>query len=165
VTPKCDLCGSERYWLITNPPDGPEGPITACLEIPRWVKEGWHSPNFPTAEAEVLFWNSVANLRGRAFPTRPAPQSNRAPTYSSVGRPSLFKNVKDRVRIETVAEKLTELRPAGSALKGRCPFHVERTASFVVWPKTQRWRCFGACATGGDVIELQRYAMERGIIR
>ena len=57
--------------------------------------------------------------------------------------------------LASVSGRYTELRPAGPGrLKGRCPLHDERTASFYVYEDTQRWRCFGACATGGDVIDL-----------
>ena len=37
-----------------------------------------------------------------------------------------------------------------------CPFHKENTPSFSYNPNTGRWRCFGACHTGGDVIDLHR---------
>ncbi len=45
----------------------------------------------------------------------------------------------------------------GQALLWRCPFHQERRGySLVVWP--DNWRCFGACQTGGDLLDwLQRY--------
>lgn len=57
--------------------------------------------------------------------------------------------------LATVAGRYTELRPAGPGkLKGRCPLHEERTPSFVIYEDTQRWRCFGACGSGGDVINL-----------
>ncbi len=46
-----------------------------------------------------------------------------------------------------------ELRQRGRDLWGCCPFHEERTASFRVSPERQTWRCFGACSTGGDVID------------
>lgn len=37
-----------------------------------------------------------------------------------------------------------------------CPFHKENTPSFSYNPSTGRWRCFGACKTGGNVIDLHR---------
>lgn len=60
-----------------------------------------------------------------------------------------------QLELATVAGRYTELRPAGAGrLKGRCPLHKERTPSFYIYEDTQRWRCFGACATGGDVVDL-----------
>ena len=47
-----------------------------------------------------------------------------------------------------------ELRPAGGGrLKGLCPFHSEKTASFIVFRDTQRFHCFG-CGVGGDLIDF-----------
>lgn len=37
-----------------------------------------------------------------------------------------------------------------------CPFHDENTPSFSYNTSTGRWRCFGACKTGGDVIDMHR---------
>ena len=37
---------------------------------------------------------------------------------------------------------------------GRCPFHEDRTPSFVVTPSKNLWNCLGACGTGGDNIQL-----------
>lgn len=38
--------------------------------------------------------------------------------------------------------------------KALCPFHNEATPSFVVYPETQSWYCYGSCGKGGDVIEF-----------
>ena len=67
--------------------------------------------------------------------------------------------------VQDVAGKYTVLQPAGSGrLKGKCPFHEERTPSFVVYLDSNRWQCFGACATGGDVVNLiQRLARKDGV--
>ena len=56
--------------------------------------------------------------------------------------------------VDVAAAYVPDLRRAGKNFKARCPFHNEQTPSFVVFPDRQTWRCFGACATGGDVFSL-----------
>jgi hypothetical protein len=47
------------------------------------------------------------------------------------------------------------LRRSGAVFTGKCPIHAEHNgASFVVDPARMRWRCFGKCAKGGDVVDL-----------
>jgi hypothetical protein len=43
---------------------------------------------------------------------------------------------------------------ANGDLVGRCPFHEDRTPSFVVSPSKNLWRCHGACQTGGSVVDF-----------
>jgi hypothetical protein len=43
---------------------------------------------------------------------------------------------------------------AGGDLVGRCPFHEDRTPSFVVSPSKNLWRCHGACQAGGSVVDF-----------
>jgi DNA primase len=45
------------------------------------------------------------------------------------------------------------LRKAGATYKGLCPFHQERTPSFIVTPARGRYKCFG-CGEGGDAIDF-----------
>ena len=66
--------------------------------------------------------------------------------------------------IITVAGRFTELTGSGDKPKGRCPLHEEKTASFFVYADSQRWRCYGACASGGDVIELLQRLAARGAL-
>lgn len=52
--------------------------------------------------------------------------------------------------VDIVAEHVT-LKKAGANFKACCPFHQEKTASFVVSPAKQIFHCFG-CGEGGNVI-------------
>lgn len=62
--------------------------------------------------------------------------------------------IRDRVDIVDLIGETVSLRKAGRTYKGLCPFHSERTPSFVVNPERRTWHCFGACATGGDVFSF-----------
>ena len=61
-------------------------------------------------------------------------------------------DIKARLDILEVVGQRVPLQRSGRSYKANCPFHEERTPSFHVFPDRQSWRCFGACATGGDVI-------------
>lgn len=62
--------------------------------------------------------------------------------------------VRERASIEQVVGAQVALSPAGiGSLKGLCPFHDEKTASFHVRTAIGRYHCFG-CGEGGDVISF-----------
>ena len=63
-------------------------------------------------------------------------------------------DVKSRLDIVEVISSYVNLQRSGSSLKANCPFHQERTPSFFVFPDRQSWRCFGACADGGDAFSF-----------
>ncbi|MEZ4496398.1 MAG: CHC2 zinc finger domain-containing protein [Thermomicrobiales bacterium] len=61
--------------------------------------------------------------------------------------------------VELVNGGYTPLKKAGRSFKGLCPFHQEKTPSFVVFPDSQNFHCFG-CGKGGDLftfyMEIER---------
>ena len=70
---------------------------------------------------------------------------------------SAIENLKSQVNIVDVVGRTVPLKRAGSNHKGVCPFHNEKTPSFVVSEQKQIFTCFG-CGATGDVIEyVKRY--------
>ncbi len=63
---------------------------------------------------------------------------------------SVVDEIKQRVDLVDLVSRYTPIKKAGTSFKGHCPFHSERTPSFVVYSHTGTWRCFGACGVGGD---------------
>lgn len=59
----------------------------------------------------------------------------------------------DTAKIEEVVGDFVNLKRAGSNLKGLCPFHNEKTPSFVVSPAKNLCKCFG-CGKGGDPVRF-----------
>ncbi len=67
---------------------------------------------------------------------------------------TVIDDIKARLDILEVVGQQVQLQRSGRSYKGNCPFHQERTPSFHVFPDRQSWRCFGACATGGDAVSF-----------
>jgi len=64
---------------------------------------------------------------------------------------SVVDDVKSKIDIIDVIGQYATLKKAGRNFKALCPFHNEKTPSFIVFPDQGTWHCFGACNTGGDV--------------
>lgn len=65
--------------------------------------------------------------------------------------------IKSRCNIVDVISRVVPLKKTGSNYKGVCPFHNEKTPSFVVSETKQIFTCFGCGATGDVIAFVKRY--------
>ena len=63
---------------------------------------------------------------------------------------NIIQQIKDHIDIVDVISEYVPLTAAGKNFKGLCPFHEEKTPSFMVNRDRQFFKCFG-CNEGGDV--------------
>ncbi|HVC82698.1 MAG TPA: DNA primase [Chloroflexota bacterium] len=61
--------------------------------------------------------------------------------------------IRSRLPIETLVGEHVSLKRAGRNLSGLCPFHKEKSPSFIVSPERGSFHCFG-CGAGGDVFRF-----------
>lgn len=58
--------------------------------------------------------------------------------------------IREKIDIVSLLQEYIPLKKAGRNFKANCPFHNEKTPSFMVNPERQIWKCFG-CQKGGDI--------------
>ncbi len=63
------------------------------------------------------------------------------------------KEILETAKIQDIVEEFVNLKRAGVNLKGCCPFHNEKTPSFVVSPAKNIFKCFG-CGKGGSPVQF-----------
>jgi DNA primase len=61
-----------------------------------------------------------------------------------------IQQIKEKIDIVSLISRYVEVKPAGKNFTARCPFHSEKTPSFVISPQMQRYKCFG-CQKSGDI--------------
>jgi len=58
--------------------------------------------------------------------------------------------IKDKLDVVDIISEYVQMKPAGINHKGLCPFHNEKSPSFMASRERQSWHCFG-CNKGGDI--------------
>lgn len=77
--------------------------------------------------------------------------------------PEKIQEILERTDLAALVSRYVELKMSGGSLKGRCPFHEEKTPSFYVHPEKRYFKCFG-CEAGGDAISFWKRITGRSFI-
>lgn len=67
---------------------------------------------------------------------------------------SVVAEIKSKTDLVELIGSYIPVKKVGKHYSALCPFHQEKSPSFVISPERQMWYCFGACHEGGDVISF-----------
>lgn len=139
---------------------GEAPPIEQCREHCAF----WKYPDEMITAALRAIWDFVWD--GTPPDNRQIFFADRKPAPPFAGnRGNAFKVAKS-IDLLAFAGEYTTLRKAGPGkYKGNCPVHpfAEKSGSFYIFTDKQTWRCFGACAAGGDIVSLAGRLMDLGM--
>ena len=125
-------------------------PQARMVELPEKVGEGGDVTDF-----FVRLGHGEDDFRRLLEQAQPFPQETEIVGPNRHGPLNEFRkeieDLKQGTRIENIASQYLELRPNGRTYVGKCPFHDDQHPSFVIYPETQSFYCFG-CQAHGDVI-------------
>jgi DNA primase len=127
-------------------------PRARLVRLPEEVGEGGDVTDF-----FVRLGKSREQFLGLLEAAEPVPQRDLASppdraTYRIITTPDEEADrLKSLVAIENIVGRYARLHRSGKNLVARCPFHNDRRPSFVIYPATQSFYCFG-CRAAGDVL-------------
>ena len=150
---RCDRCPFDWQWMTVYGLTDNKATLSAARVLWLQIEALWQEVR-PTGRRKA-----------RSMPEDPEPRwwDIPQPERKFTAGLSLFERVKATVAIEDIAERLTNLSGQGNVLSGACPLHDGSGTEFVIWRDSQYWKCYGRCEAGGDVINLVKELMERGI--
>jgi DNA primase len=157
---------SSIYICFDNDDAGREGaqrvanviPLARIVRLPEDVGEGGDVTDFFVRVDRCREEFERLLDAAQPLPLRLPTHNRTSPSGPPLpGSGSDVKELKSRLPIEDLIGRYVPLRPSGQRLIGQCPFHEDHTPSFVVYPQTQSFHCFG-CRAHGDVFAfLMRY--------
>src|SRR5437870_9868238 len=140
------LAGAERVARLI--------PRARLVRLPDEVGDGGDVTDF-----FVRLGRSREEFIGLLDAARPLPEEQRAkqpaamPKQAGAARNDEVERLKRSIAIEDLVARYVELSTSGGNYRARCPFHDDRNPSFVVYPQTQTFYCFG-CGEHGDVLSF-----------
>jgi DNA primase len=150
------------YMCFDNDAAGREGaervarliPHARIVSLPKEVGEGGDVTDFFVRLGKAR--EEFQSLLDAAQALPPEKQAEPSNPNSIPGRHAPndeVERLKHSVAIEDLIARYVELYTSGGNYRARCPFHDDRNPSFVVYPQTQRYYCFG-CREHGDVLSV-----------
>lgn len=128
-------------------------PKARLVELPEEVGDGGDVTDFfvRLGRSTEDFFRLLAEAK--PLPLSPIPVG--IATVSSWSPDPRALRLKREVRLKDVVAPYVALRARARTLVGSCPFHAEKTPSFVVFRETETFHCFG-CGAHGDAITFLR---------